>query len=210
MSAKAVGTYQICVENSAPSQKIPAKSLARIAKQLNGQSVKSAADFGFGRLRNLKRMQALTDDLTLVDVSAQIERMIDYVPRELRRKVYTPEIFFKLRRRYQLITCIAVLHIIPDAKARTDILKKLRMKLSADGLLLIDIPRQEHYYANSTNFQKHKDGILLGNGSKKTFRKNYSADEVDRLVLTAFPASHVEILPGCGSHVRLCSARRIG
>lgn len=198
--------YEICVENSAPSQKIPAKSLAMAAEFIDHKNIKSIADYGFGRLRNLKILQAISDDLTLVDVPSQIDRMFDAIPNPLKRKTYSPEKFFKLKRKYDLITCIAVLHIVPEAKLRSYILKGLRSKLSNRGVLLVDIPRQESYYADASKFPRYKDGILLGKGAKKTFRKNFNADDVDALILSVFPSDNVEVVSGCGGHVRLCWA----
>jgi 2-polyprenyl-3-methyl-5-hydroxy-6-metoxy-1,4-benzoquinol methylase len=198
---------EICVENSAPSQKRSTKSLTILANRLSQEKIKCIADYGFGRLRNLDSLLSLTEDVTLVDVSAQIERMINAIPERLRRKTYTPDKFFQLKRRYDLITCIAVLHIVPEPRLRKKILRQLRAKLKPNGKLIVEIPRQESYYADESKFEKFNDGILLGKGIKKTFRKKFLSAEVNALILSAFPPKQVEVISGTGSHLRLCYAK---
>ena len=197
--------FEIRVENSAPSQRIPAKSLEFLKQHLDGSKAKSVVDYGFGRLRNVETLLQLTNDLTIVDIPEQVLRMKEEIPPGLRRKVYTPNDFFSLKKRYEVIVCIAVLHIIPIPSLRKNILEQLNLKLNPRGVLMLDVPIHESYYSDESKFERHNDGILLGTGKTRTFRKNFDSEELDDLVFSVFSSSRVKRIPGHSNRVFFCS-----
>ena len=63
--------FKIVVENSAPSQGKPAKSVAWASEILENLGVYRVVDIGCGRLRNLGTLRKFFSDITLVDTKLQ-------------------------------------------------------------------------------------------------------------------------------------------
>ena len=60
-------------------------------------------------------------------------------------------------------------------------------KLFPFGYLVIDVPCQENYYRHKCTAENvFNDGWVMGNGTYRTFYKNYSAKELDSLLNKRF------------------------
>jgi hypothetical protein len=55
--------------------------------------------------------------------------------------------------------------------------------LKNDGLILVDVPTHETYYARRCNEEnQHLDGWVMGKGQYRTFYKNFTAKQIDDFI----------------------------
>jgi hypothetical protein len=175
--------FKIQVENSAPSQNQPAKSVRWSSPLLHSQGVTTIADIGCGRLRNLRLLSKYFREITLIDTQIQCERISHLVPRRKGIRLLTIEEFKRDRHSYDAVFVISVLHIIPKPRLRRELLSLASSKLHNPGALVIDVPSGEHYYRqHCTSENRYRDGWTMGNGSVRTFYKNFHSKELDLLV----------------------------
>src|SRR5205814_5221487 len=91
--------------------------------------------------------------------------------------------FEKARLKYEAIFLISVLHIIDKPRIRKSLVRLAHEKLKSGHFLVTDVPTGEAYYRQRcTSENRFGDGWVMGTASVKTFYKNYSALEFDRLV----------------------------
>jgi hypothetical protein len=182
----------ITVENSAPSQIIPAKSVIKASEILKSLGVKSVVDFGCGRLRNLTIYSRQFHSITLVDTKLQCEKILKNPLYTSRHKLCTDTEFSKINQKYDAVFLIMVLHIIPEENKRIEILKAIVNKLNIDGFLVVDVPTGEKYYRNKCSLNnKFLDGWIMKNGTTNTFYKQYTAIELDNFITNN---SHLKLL----------------
>lgn len=175
--------FIIQVENSAPSQSKPAKSVRWAAPLLRSEGVRSIADLGCGRLRNLRVMTKNFRNITLVDTQIQCNRIAGTLPHIHGIRLLPVEEFERDRSTYDAIFIVSVLHIIPKPNARRDLLRLAASKLNDPGIIVIDVPSGERYYRqHCTSENKYRDGWTMGSGSIRTFYKNFYSTELDSLV----------------------------
>lgn len=180
--------FKIVVENSAPSQTKGAKSVCWAAEILRGLGAKRVAEIGCGRLRNLKILQASFSDITLVDTELQCERVRNLMPKSQKIRLLDTERFLRDKKEYDAIFIISVLHVIPEVKARREILSLAINKVHARGYIVVDVPCGENYYRKKcTSENQYRDGWVMGNGPFRTFYKNYSAKELDAFLTNGKP-----------------------
>ena len=171
------------VENSAPSQSKPAKSVSWATDILRNNGVNEVVDLGCGRLRNLKVLKEGFKSITLVDTLLQCQRIRDEVKKNKKVKLLSNIEFVKENKKYDAIFMISILHTIPIIKERKNLISLAISKLKLNGYLIIDVPTGVTYYRNRcTGENKYKDGYLMGNGNIKTFYKQYFAAELDKLL----------------------------
>lgn len=176
--------FVITVENSAPFQKKAAKSVIWAAKILSDIGVTRVVDIGCGRLRNLKVFRTFFSHITLVDTELQCKRIKNLVPNSKQVKLIDTEQFMQCKNKFHAAFLISVLHIISDKKLREQILSMAIEKLREPGYIVIDVPCGENYYRQKcTSENKYKDGWIMGKGQNCTFYKNYSARELDELLV---------------------------
>jgi trans-aconitate methyltransferase len=178
--------YHIQVENSAPSQGKPARSVCWATSILKAEGIYSVVDLGCGRLRNLRPLQDHFGDITLVDTPLQCARIATSGANLSSARLMTIDEFKAEDRTYDAIFLISVLHVLDQLSLRKELLALARCKLHNSGFLVVDVPSGIQYYrVHCTLANKYRDGWVMGNGSKKTFYRNYYADELDKLVLSS-------------------------
>jgi len=175
--------YAIRVENSAPSQGRPARSVSWASPLLAEAGVQSVVDLGCGRLRNLGVMREWFANITLVDTEPQCKKISSLVPEDEAIRLVAVDEFKAEEREYGAFFLICVLHIIDQPSVREELLRLAESKLREGGFLVVDVPAGEHYYRQRCGEDnKHGDGWAMGKGSSRTFYKNYRAHELDDLV----------------------------
>lgn len=178
--------YNIQVENSAPSQGKPAKSVYWAASILKTENVKSVVDLGCGRLRNLKPLQDHFKDVTLVDTKLQCARIAGVDANLSRARLMPIDEFIKEDCTYDAIFLISVLHVLDQRALRRELLTLAKAKLRKFGFLVVDVPSGIQYYrVHCTPENKYRDGWVMGAGSIKTFYRSYHAKELDKLVISS-------------------------
>lgn len=142
-------------------------------------------DLGCGRLRNLKILRHYFPDITFVDTKLQCERVLNQLPKTKGMRILSIGDFEVEIRKYDAIFLISVLHIIDDPLLRRKVLSLTKKKLKKSGFLVVDVPTGENYYRqHCTEKNRHGDGWVMGNNRVRTFYKNFSAEEIDNLVLS--------------------------
>ncbi|MDJ0901038.1 MAG: class I SAM-dependent methyltransferase [Xenococcus sp. MO_188.B8] len=175
--------FIIRVENSAPSQSKPAKSVLWASEVLQELGITNIADLGCGRLRNLIVFQNYFSEITLIDTDLQCNRVQYLIPEAENVKLITSSIFQEEEKLYEAIFLISVLHILPEPKMRNNLLNLAISKLAKPGFLVVDVPTGVSYYRKKcTNDRKCSDGYVMGNGRYRTFYKNFYAKELDTLL----------------------------
>lgn len=176
--------FKIFVENSAPSQSKPAKSVIWSSPILSSLGVSNIVDVGCGRLRNLCIYRQFFTGITLMDTVIQCERIKDFIPKSKKIKLINNKRFSAESGQYDAAFIISVFHIMPDPKSRTRLLKTVINKVVQEGYIIVDVPCGEHYYRrNCRPENRFNDGWAMGKGIDRTFYKNYSAVELDSLLL---------------------------
>lgn len=171
------------VENSAPSQAKPAKSVGWASEILKNLGVNRVIDIGCGRLRNLQTLRRFFSDITIVDTKLQCERIQTLLPKSKRVKLLNTEQFKNNKQKYNAAFLISVLHTIPELVTRKRLLSLAIDKVYKFGYIVIDIPSGVNYYRQQcTSANKYGDGWAMGSGTNRTFYKNYSAKELDVLL----------------------------
>jgi trans-aconitate methyltransferase len=156
--------FKIQVENSAPSQGKPARSVKWASPILRSEGVTSVVDLGCGRLRNLGILQNHFTKITLVDTPLQCKRIADDVPQKSSIRLMKIDDFKTVEETYDAIFLISVLHVIDELSGRKELLQLTKQKLRNKGFLVIDVPSGVHYYrVNCTPENKYKDGYVMGN-----------------------------------------------
>jgi len=181
--------YIIRVENSAPSQTQVARSVVSACEILASNRVARVVDLGCGRLRNLRVLEKHFPQIALVDTQLQCERISDLVSKRKGVRLFTTKEFEQTRSKYDAIFLISVLHVIDKPRARKRLVVLAHKKLKSGGYLVTDVPTGEAYYRRRcTSENTYGDGWVMGTGGVRTFYKNYSASEFDRLITsdTAF------------------------
>jgi hypothetical protein len=174
----------ISVENSAPSQNIPAKSVIIASEIIYKLGVRSIVDFGCGRLRNIPSLEKHFNKIILVDTKVQCDKIKNNSLFKSHYELYSTEEFANLNNTYDAIFLILVLHIVPEISVRKEILNIIPSKLSANGFLIVDVPTGEKYYRQKCNEKnRYNDGWIMGTGNIKTFYKQYSAIELDNFII---------------------------
>lgn len=175
--------YKIQVENSAPSQTQVAKSVVWASEKLASVGVAHVVDIGCGKLRNLKVLEKSFPQITLVDTELQCGRISDLVPTRKGVRLLSTKEFEAAHGKYHAIFFISVLHIIDKPRTRKKLILLVHDKLKSGGYLVTDVPTGEAYYRKRcTSENKYGDGWVMGTGNVKTFYKNYSAPEFERLI----------------------------
>jgi trans-aconitate methyltransferase len=175
--------YRIQIENSAPSQGKPARSVCWATSILKAEGVTSVVDLGCGRLRNLRTLQDHFDDITLVDTKLQCIRVANGGANLSSARLMTIDEFKAEDRTYDAIFLISVLHVLDKISIRKELLALTRFKLNNLGFLVVDVPSGIQYYrVHCTPENQFRDGWVMGSGNIKTFYRNYYAQELDRLV----------------------------
>lgn len=177
--------FRIKVENSAPSQTMPAKSVQWASPILQEQGVRSVVDLGCGRLRNLHILTKFFPKIKLVDTELQCNRIRELLIPSRGIKLLPINEFKSERKKYDSIFMVSVLHILPDPNERQELLKLAKKKVSPFGFLVVDVPTLESYYRQRcTEQNRFSDGWLMGTGIERTFYKNFHANELDDLVFS--------------------------
>lgn len=180
---------KIVVENSAPSQVKPAKSVVWACNLLKNDKF-NVADIGCGRLRNLVTLNSSFSSLVLVDTKNQCERIRNSKQNIGSSELLDFETFISRDDKFDVVFIICVLHIIPDIAERKRILDQACIKLKENSFLVIDVPSGVNYYRKRMSSEnKYKDGYLFGSSSIKTFYKNYHRIELDKFVTKNRPLS---------------------
>lgn len=178
--------FVIQVENSAPSQARPARSVEWASQILEKMNVNSIVDMGCGRLRNIPVLQHSFDHITMVDTPLQLKRIEKIAPNYVRPNkdtLLSLENFNLIPVEYDAFFLISVLHIIPDPKVRELILNIIKDKLRQSGFLVVDVPTSINYYrVHSTPENQYNDGYLMGKTKFKTFHKTFTAIELDLFI----------------------------
>ncbi len=178
--------YKIQVENSAPSQTRVARSVVWASEILSTIGVTRVADLGCGRLRNYPVLQKYFPNITLVDTELQCKRIADLVPKRPGVILLHAGEFEARQRKYEAIFLISVLHVIDKPNYRRQLLNVAHISLTTKGYLVTDVPTGEAYYRKKcTPGNVHGDGWCIGSGSIRTFYKNYSASDFDRLITSS-------------------------
>lgn len=172
--------FKIVVENSAPSQVKPAKSVAWASKILKNLGVTRVVDIGCGRLRNLGTLRKFFGHITLVDTKLQCTRIKDLLPKSSSVELLDNEQFTISRKKFNAAFLISILHVIPDIEMRNAVLSLAINKIYKSGYVVIDVPSGVSYYRQKCTYEnKHQDGWVMGIGSTRTFYKNYTTKELD-------------------------------
>lgn len=177
--------YAVQVENSAPSQGKPAKSVEWASQILKTEKVKSVVDLGCGRLRNLPVLQKYFKKIALVDTKFQCDRIAGLAAQYPTSQLMAIDNFTVDEKTYDAIFLISVLHVIDKLSVRKELLSIAKHKLREFGFLVVDVPTGIQYYrVHCTPDNKHGDGWVMGSGNVKTFYRSYSARELDKLVVS--------------------------
>jgi hypothetical protein len=138
--------------------------------------VACAVDYGCGKLRYASALMAMSDSLTLVDSSAQLDRkqLIDgqeTTVRQLVKQRYPSarietisEFEERLRPKFDFALCANVLSAIPTKGARSRALTAIRRRLKVTGSLLVVNQHTNSSYtelARREGAVKHLDGWLI-------------------------------------------------
>lgn len=175
--------FTIRVENSAPSQSKPAKSVNWACQILQTDGVHSVADYGCGRLRNMIPLIQSFKNVTFVDTEFQLERIKNNFNSSNGAQLVSNNEFCKMKGSLDAIFLISILHIIPQKKTRKEIISLAVSKIRKGGYLIIDVPTGVGYYEeNCTADRKYYDGYAMGNGAYRTFYKKFYAKELDKLI----------------------------
>jgi len=176
-------TYNIRVENSAPSQTRAAKSVVWAAPILAGLGAREVVDLGCGRLRNLAVLEEHFPQLTLVDTELQCQRVRALLPNREGVELISIDEFRCTKARYDAVFLVAVLHTVDKPSVRKALLEVAAAKLRGSGFLVIDVPAGEHYYrVRCSQANRHGDGWAMGSGPIRTFYRSFDAEALDRLV----------------------------
>jgi hypothetical protein len=108
--------------NSAPSQAQSAFSVRWSAPILSQNGVQDIAEYGCGRLRNLPILRRNFDNIDLVDLPQQVERIRTLLKPSNSVRLITSDEFFKTNSRYDAIYLVSVLHTIPSKANRNNIM----------------------------------------------------------------------------------------
>ena len=137
-------------------------------------------DIGCGRLRNLGTLRKFFSDITLVDTKLQCRRIENLLPKSSCIELLDNEQFKNSRQKFNAAFLISILHVIPDPQKRNELLSLAINKIYKSGYIVIDVPSGERYYRQKcTPENKYRDGWVMGNGTTRTFYKNYTAKELD-------------------------------
>lgn len=138
--------------------------------------VACAVDYGCGKLRYAAALTAMSDSLTLVDSSVQLDRkqIIDgpeTTVRQLVKQRYPsarietiPEFEDSVRPKFDFALCANVLSAIPTKGARSRALAAIRRRLKVTGSLLVVNQHTNSSYtqlARREDTVKHLDGWLV-------------------------------------------------
>lgn len=172
------------IENSAPSQKRPAKAVRWSAPILQAEGVQNVADVGCGRFRNLGVLIKHFPKITLVDTPYQCERIRPLLEHKKHGITLIDNVQFEASdKKFDGIFCISVIHTIPKIEERDNIVMNIYRKLKIGGFFVLDVPVHETYYARKcTKENEYEDGWYMGTGPYYTFYKDYTAKELDEFV----------------------------
>ena len=141
----------------------------------SNEIVKSALDYGCGKLRYSIKLSRHCNRLTLVDSEIQLNRIQriggelttirDYVDNYLKNaRVLTIEEFFIDPEEYDLVLCANVLSTIPIPSVRSKVLRRLYHVLSVNGICLFVTQFRNSYFKKislSNGAFNHLDGWIL-------------------------------------------------
>jgi len=165
--------WKIRSENAAKPMSQAAGFLVKWMRKM--KPVKSALDYGCGKLRYARHLARRCSELTLVDSKVQLEReqiiggrsttVDDYVRAYLPHARTLPaESFVADSRRYDFILCANVLSAIPSKKTRSDVLRGLSTSLKHGRKCLFVTQYTNSYFTkirSSPKAKAHLDGWIV-------------------------------------------------
>lgn len=161
-----VGGLTIRSENAAKSPKEGSAALVRWIG--SNVQVKSALDFGCGRLRYTGYLARASERIAIVDSAEQLERRVrvaktqktirEYALEKWPRcQVYSlPEAWAGLGQHFEFILCANVLSAIPSKRIRSRSIRAMRDSLAPRGRALIV---NQHRNSDFTNVSKRYDTV---------------------------------------------------
>jgi SAM-dependent methyltransferase len=181
---KIVRNPDIRVENSAPSQRRSAFSVRWSAPILARQGVTRVADFGSGTLRNLPMLEKQFDEITLVETEIRCDALKDQIKGKNHISLKSTRAFEEDCTVYDAVFFVCVLHTIPDAGYREQLIRTAVAKIRPSGFIIVDVPQSETYYnRRRRRLPRYKDGYLLRWGDHYSFYKSFYRTELDSMFL---------------------------
>lgn len=166
------GAGLIRSENAA---KPPAQKSKFVAELIRGlPRVEATLDYGAGKLRYLDEVMQTTDRLTVVDSTAQLERVQTVFGEKTSVREYLEErnsISVKTNKeliggsdRFDRVFLMNVLQIVPIKSVRKAILRRLFDSLDTDGQILVSVQYRNSDFsrmARMPNAKRFRDGMLI-------------------------------------------------
>lgn len=131
-------------------------------------------DYGCGRLRNTKYLLKEKFDVSIIDTPTQIENQSSTIKELSITSIYDTNNIPK--EKFNIILCSFVLNVIPDKKDRDNVLYNISELLEDNGVAYIEV-RDDKFVKTLKNKETFNDGLLTGEGKRKTFQKPYSLEE---------------------------------
>jgi len=142
------------------------------------------AEIGCGLLANSSHILRAFPFVILVDTKLQYNRIKDkldklYAKYRSFKKFIDTESFHNGKMGLEGAIVINVLHVLPEVRERTELLKSIHKNLKEKGVIFIDVPCNETFYRNLVKTAKpYKDGYIMRRGSYYTFYKNMTFEEL--------------------------------
>lgn len=176
-----INDFLIKSENAALSTKQTNKIILAHINELPKNIV--VMDYGCGKCRYSKQLNAHAKKTVLLDSAVQISRtqmiheerlsVIDYAKKHLSNAyVYSIEEYDFDKDEFDFILCSNVLSAIPLVDERKKVLRNIKKLLKSTGTALISVQYSNSYfktYSQNTGAIKHEDGWIIKRGNSYSF-----------------------------------------
>lgn len=196
MRYKLKGGIEIRTENAAKTEKQPSKFLLDLIANL--PHVRSAFDYGCGKLRYQRAIADTTDVLAIIDSEVQLsrEQMLRGKQTTIRNMfrqsntvhVYNDAEFSALTAKFNRGFCINVLSVIPSYTRRRQVLDRIHDKLTHDGECLFVVQYRNSDFTRMKAMPNSKpwlDGFLIDSLRGYSFYGLISPERLESLLRRA-------------------------
>jgi SAM-dependent methyltransferase len=172
----------------APKNNKPSRAISAAIACLKKHDAERICEVGCGLLANTQHILKAFPHVILTDRKEIVPRIEDKLS-DLQAKFPSYKGFVDHTQMVSQIKnvdaaiVINVLHILPTPRQRLDLLKSIYRILQTNGLVFVDVPRNESFYRNDVKTAiPYSDGYCMHRGTSFTFYKNMDSKEISDLV----------------------------